>query len=533
MNIWRGKAVCEGLAIGTACVYRRTKKDVVKRHIEDFAEEAAKYDAVKNLAIDELERLFFKARDEIGEKEAQIFSIHKMMVEDTYYNESVLNIIEKQKVNAETAVLMTSDSFEKLFHDMDNAYMRERASDVRDISDRIIALLGGKSCPYPNAAAENTIVFADNIAPSEALQMDKTRISAFVTEGGSATSHTAVLARSLGIPAVCRISINSDIDGRRVAVDGYEGVVYIEPDDELIERLTKKYKKRVQGDKVSKAVQGKGKGVKVTADISSPEEVKSAMINDCDGVGIFRSEALYETAKTFPGESFQFDAYRKILEGMNKKVVRVRTLDINEEKKGDFFGIFGEKNPSMGMRSIRICLKRPEIFRTQLRAILKASVCGNIQILLPMIVSQEEVKEAKRHLEEAKAELKEKGISFDENISVGVIIETPAGAVISDEMAKVADFFLIDADNLASYMLAMDIQNPAICDIMDIRHKSVLKMIETAVKNAHKNGITAGLCGKLAKDKKMLPELLKMGIDEFSVNPKNVSFLRKLLCESK
>ena len=533
MNIWRGKAVCEGFAVGTACIYRRTKKDVIKRHIEDFAEEAAKYAAVKNLAIDELERLFFKARDEIGEKEAQIFSIHKMMVEDSYYNESVLNIIEKQKVNAETAVLMTSDSFEKLFHDMDNAYMRERASDVRDISDRIIALLGGKSCPYPDALAENTIIFADNIAPSEALQMDKTRVSAFVTEGGSATSHTAVLARSLGIPAVCSISINSDIGGRRVAVDGYEGVVYIEPDDELIERLTKKYKKREQGDKILKAVHGRGKGVKVTADISSPEEIKSAMINDCDGVGIFRSENLYKNVATFPSEAFQFDAYRKILEGMKKKVVRVRTLDIDEEKKGDFFGIFSEKNPSMGMRSIRICLKRPEIFKTQLRAILKASVCGKIQILLPMIVSQKEVKEAKRLLEEAKAELKEKGISFDKNIPVGVMIETPAGAVISDEIAKEADFFLIDSDNLASYMLAMDIQNPAICEVMDIRHKSVLKMIEQTVNNAHKNGITAGLCGKLAKDKKMLSELLKMGIDEFCVNPKNATVLRKSLCESK
>jgi len=267
MNIWKGKAVCDGLAVGTACVYRRTKTDVKKRHIEDFAEEAAKYSAVKNLAIDELDRLFKKAHDEIGEKEAQIFSIHKMMVEDTYYNESVLNIIEKQRVNAEAAVLMTSDSFERLFRDMDNAYMRERASDVKDVSDRIIALLAGKSSPYPDVAEENTIIFADNIAPSEALQMDKKRVAAFVTEGGSATSHTAVLARSLRIPAVCGISINSSIDGRRVAVDGYTGTVYIEPDDEFVEKLRKKYEKKEEKD--VKAIQAEA--VKITADISAPE----------------------------------------------------------------------------------------------------------------------------------------------------------------------------------------------------------------------------------------------------------------------
>ena len=538
MNIWRGKAVCEGFAVGTACVYRRTK-DVAKRHIDDYAEEAAKYAKVKNLAIDELDRLFSKARDEIGEKEAQIFSIHKMMVEDTYYNESVLSIIEKQKVNAETAVLMTSDSFEKLFHNMDNAYMRERASDVRDISDRIIALLGGKSCPYPDAAAENTIIFADNIAPSEALQMDKTRVSAFVTEGGSATSHTAVLARSLGIPAVCGISINSNIDGRRVAVDGYSGIVYIEPDDELIERLRKKYEKRAETDKVLETAKGRepvtkwGKRVKVTADIYAPEEVKSAMISDCDGVGIFRSETLYKSGKTLPCEAFQFDAYRKILEGMKGKPVCVRTLDIDADKKGNFFGIFREKNPSMGMRAIRICLKRPEIFKTQLRAILKASVCGKIQILLPMITSEDEVIAAKRILAEAKTELIEERIDFEKNIPVGVMIETPASAVVSDELAQEADFFLIDADNLAQYMLCMDRQNPALCDIMDMQHKAVLKMIEQVVNNAHKKGIPAGLCGTLASDAGTLPLLLKMGIDEFSVIPKKALSLRKAILETE
>jgi len=529
MNIWKGKAVCDGLAVGTACVYRRTKTDVKKRHIEDFAEEAAKYSAVKNLAIDELDRLFKKAHDEIGEKEAQIFSIHKMMVEDTYYNESVLNIIEKQRVNAEAAVLMTSDSFERLFRDMDNAYMRERASDVKDVSDRIIALLAGKSSPYPDVAEENTIIFADNIAPSEALQMDKKRVAAFVTEGGSATSHTAVLARSLRIPAVCGISINSSIDGRRVAVDGYTGTVYIEPDDEFVEKLRKKYEKKEEKD--VKAIQAEA--VKITADISAPEEIKSAMISECDGVGVFRSETLFKGGKTFPQEAFQFDAYRKILEGMRGKTVSVRTLDIDGDKKGNFLGIFREKNPSMGMRSIRICLKRPEIFKTQLRAILKASVCGKIQILLPMVVSLDEVRAAKALFNEAQKELAQEGVEFEPNIPVGVVIETPASAVISDELAKETDFFLIDTDSLASYMLAMDRQNPALSEIMDMRHKAVMKMIEKTAENAHKNGIRAGLCGAIASDAEIIPALLKMGIDEISVSPKKALSVRKMICESK
>lgn len=516
MNIWKGKTVCEGLAVGKACVYRRTKKDVRKKYVDDCAAEAEKYTQVKTLAIDELERLFCKARNEIGEKEAEIFSIHKMMVEDSYYNESVLNIIEKERVNAETAVLMTSDSFEKLFQNMESAYMRERACDIRDISDRIIALLCGKTCPYPDAAEENTVIFADNIAPSEAIQMDKTKVAAFVTEGGSATSHTAVLARSLGIPSVACISINSNIDGRRVAVDGYTGTVYIEPDDRLIEKLKKRYEKNDRN--TAKSI--REEKIKIMADISAPEEIKSAMITDCDGVGIFRSEALYKGGKGLPGESFQFDAYRKILEGMKDKPVSVQTLDMDAEKKGNFFGIFGEKNPLLGMKGIRICLKRPDIFKIQLRAILKASTCGKIKIILPMIISADEITAAKVILEEVKTELRQKSIPFDEDISVGIMIETPAAAIISDELAPLSDFFLIDADNLAQYTLAVDRQNPSLSEMLDMRHKSVLKMIEETVKNAHKSGITAGLCGEITGDAKILSRLLEMGIDEITVTPK-------------
>ena len=517
MNVWKGKAISGGIAVGNAGIYRRKQKELQKKHIEDYEAEREKYAAVKSLAIDELEKLFKKAKSEIGEDEAQIFSIHKMMVEDAYYNESVLQFIEKQRVSAEAAVLMTSDGFERLFHDMDSAYMRERASDIRDVSDRIVALLGGSSCPYPEELKENTVLFAENIAPSEAFQMDKKKVCAFVTELGSATSHTAILARSLGIPAVAGIKISENIDGKRVAVDGYTGTVYIEPDDELIEKL-----KNEERERFSKV--GKKEALsraKISADIQEPEEMKLASAGGFDGVGIFRSEALYKRVRGVPSEAYQFDAYRKIAEGAGKSAVSIRTLDVDTDKKGDFFGIFKEKNPSLGMKAIRLCLLRPELFKTQLRAILRASVCGKIQILLPMITSVDEVREAKKILAEAKRELAKSGESFDANIPVGVMIETPAAVLISDKLAQEAEFFMIDADLLAQYLLAMDRQNPILDGIMDMRHTAVLRAIEITVENAKKSGISVALCGAIAQDTELSDTFLKMGITEFSLRPKN------------
>ena len=538
MNIWKGKAVCDGVAVGKACVYRRNAKGVRKKHIKDYKAETEKYAAVKSLAIDELDKLFCKATSEIGENAAQIFSIHKMMVEDEYYNESVLRIIEKERVSAEAAVLMTSDSFEKLFKDMDSAYMRERASDIRDVSDRIVALLGGNSCPYPEVAEENTIVFAENIAPSEAMQIDKSKVCAFVTEAGSATSHTAILARSLGIPAVAGIKISSDIDGKRVAVDGYTGTVYIEPDNDIIERLKNEHEKKereeneLQHLKNTSVKTPSGKRVKISADLQETEEIKIAMISGSEGVGIFRSETLYKRGKGLPNEDFQFDAYRKITEGAGENGISIRTLDIEPDKKGNFFGIFKEKNPSLGLTAIRICLLRPELFKTQLRAILRASACGKTRILLPMISSVDEVKKAKKLLTEAKRELAQKGASFDANIPVGIMIETPAAVFISDELAKEADFFMINADLLAQYMLAMDRQNPVLDGIMDMRHAAVIRAIQIAAENAHKNGISVGLCGAIASDSDMIGSFLEMGIDEFSVNPKKTLSVKKAVQSS-
>ena len=528
MNIWKGKSVCDGIAIGKASVYRK-KTDKVRKYTDDYKAESKKFATVKSLAIDELERLFQKAHAEIGENAAQIFSIHKMMLEDSLYNESVLNIIEKERVSAETAVLMASDSFERIFTDMDNAYMRERAGDIRDISDRVVALLCGKSCPYPDANAENAIIFAENITPSETMQMDKNKVKAFVTDRGSETSHTAILARSLGIPAVAGIKIDGSINGKLVAVDGYTGTVYIEPDEKVIARLKKEAAKRAKkGAETEESLPVRtksGKRVAISLDISAPEEVKYAL--NSDGIGVFRTEALYNNSKSLPCESFLFDAYRKVIEGAKSKPVSICALDVDEDKKGDFFSIFREKNSEIGMKGIRICLMRPEVFKVQLRALVKAATCGEVRLLLPMIVSAEELKAAKRLLNEAKNEL-----GFDKKIPVGVMVETPAAAVISDELAKEADFFVIDADGLAQYMLAMDRQNLALLEMFDFRHTAVLRVIERVIENAHKNGIKVGLCGALASDSATISELLQMGIDELSVKPKKVLSARKTVQES-
>jgi len=517
MNIWKGRAVSDGIAVGTASVYRRNSS-VEKRHIMDCKAESEKFAAVKSLAIDELDRLFSRAHAEIGENAAQIFSIHKLMLEDIYYNESVLNIIEKERVSAETAVLMTSDSFERLFSGMENAYMRERAGDIRDVSDRIIALLDGKSCPYPDAETENTIIFADNITPSEAMQMDKSKVRAFVTERGSETSHTAILARSLGIPAVAGIRTDDSIDGKLVAVDGYTGTVYVEPDKKVISRLLKESEKRakkrksLEETKKSPTVTKSGKSIAISVDMSVPEEAK--YIPSCNGAGILRAEALYKSGKGLPNESFLFDAYRKVIEGMKNKPVNICALDVDEDKKGDFFGIFREKNPEMGMKGIRICLMRPEIFKVQLRALVRAAFCGEVRLLLPMVVSGYEVDAAKKLLEDTKRELK------------------AAAAINSDELAKKADFFVIDADSLAQYILAMDRQNLALAELFDVRHSAVLRAIERVAENAHKNGIKVGLCGAIASDGAIIPTLLKLGIDELAVKPKKLLSTRKAVQES-
>lgn len=537
MNILTGKAVCGGIAFGRIVFFKKNKKKIKRQHVENTKAEQERYISARTEAVNELELLFYKAEKEIGEAEAQIFSIHRMMLEDTDYNESVMNIIMKQKLNAESAVLMTSESFSKMFSDMDDAYMRARADDVKDISDRVINILTGND-EKKFSATEKSIIFAEDLAPSETLQMDKEKISAFVTEKGSASSHTAILARSLDIPAIIGINNAEEYDGKYAAIDGYTGTVYIEPNEDITERLSEKKRQRDEQQRLLKALKDKptvtidGKNIKLYANIGTPADLGAVIMNDAEGIGLFRSEFLYLENNDFPDEEVQFEAYKKVAESMGEKPVIIRTLDIGADKKIDYFNLKKEENPALGMRAIRICLKHKNIFKTQLRAILRASYFGNIMIMFPMIVSENELYKAKAILEEARRELKKEGIHYSENLPVGIMIETPAAAVISDKLAKESDFFSIGTNDLTQYMLAMDRQNEDVADMVDVHHEAILRMIKLVIDNSHKAGIWTGICGELGADAELVPQLLKMGIDELSVSANKVLEIRKIIREN-
>lgn len=540
MIVLNGKSVCSGIAFGTVSLYRRDSQPVKRRHIEDTEAEIRRYNEARQQAIDELELLYYKATREIGEAEAQIFSIHKMMLEDIDYNESVENIITKQKINSESAVLMTAETFSKMFSEMDDVYMQARAGDVTDISDRLIGILTGAGQQEIGTKPGNMIIFADDLAPSETLQMDKDKIMAFVTEKGSATSHTAILARSLNIPAIIGISgiQKEEYDGKAVAVDGYTGKVYIEPTKEITAELTEKKREKDERQELLKNLKDKptetldGKKIKLYANIGTPSDLGGVIVNDAEGIGLFRSEFLYLQTETYPSEDIQFEAYKKVAEGMGEKPVIIRTLDIGADKQISYFKLAREENPALGMRAIRICLTRTDIFKTQLRAILRASAFGNIMIMLPMIVSVEEVKKAKEILDECKKELSAAGILYAENIQVGIMIETPAAAIISDKLAEEVDFFSIGTNDLTQYLLAMDRQNDAVSDMMDLHHEAIMRTIKMVIDNSHKKGIWTGICGELGSDLELIPRFLEMGIDELSVTPGRILEIRQLIRES-
>ena len=540
MIVLSGKSVCGGISIGRISIYKRDTSPVKRRHIEDSGAEIERYNEARKQAIDELELLYYKATREIGEAEAQIFSIHKMMLEDADYNESVENIIDKQKLNSEAAVLLTAETFSKMFSDMDDVYMQARASDVMDISDRVILILSGRERSEIASGEESMIIFADDLAPSETLQMDKEKITAFVTEKGSSTSHTAILARSLGIPAIISISgVGKDeYDGKLAAVDGYTGKVYIEPTEEIIAELTEKKREKDEQLELLKSMKNQptvtksGKEIKLYANIGTPTDLGGVIMNDAEGIGLFRSEFLYLQTETYPSEDLQFKAYKTVAEGMGEKPVIIRTLDIGADKQISYFKLAREENPALGMRAIRLCLTRTDIFRTQLRAILRASAFGNIMIMLPMIVSVDEIRRAKEILEEAKSELSSAGIPFSENIPVGIMIETPAAVMISDLLAEEADFFSIGTNDLTQYMLAMDRQNEAVSEMMDPHHEAIMRAIKTVIDNSHKKGIWTGICGELGSDETLIPRFLEMGIDELSVTPGKILEIRKIIREN-
>lgn len=538
MQIYKGKSVFGGIAIGKISVYKKDEQLVKRVKIEDADAEMERYTAARNIAAAQLQKLYDKALKEVGEANAAIFEVHQMMLEDEDYNESVENIIRSQMVNAEYAVASTADNFAQMFEAMDDDYMRGRAADVRDISERVITVLAGGAGGGLDSD-EPVIIAADDLAPSETVQLDKDKVLSFVTAHGSENSHTAILARTMGIPALIGTGIDLDesVDGKLGIVDGTNGVVYVDPDAELLEEMKKKQQEEQEKKRLLQTLKGKenitldGQKVMLYANVGNIKDLGIALQNDAGGIGLFRSEFIYLGQDHYPTEEEQFQIYKTVAETMAGRRVIIRTLDIGADKQCDYFELDKEDNPAMGLRAIRICLTRPEIFKTQLRALFRASVYGNINIMYPMIISVDEVRQIKAIVEEVKAELKEQGIEYG-NPAQGIMIETPASVMMSRELAEEVDFFSIGTNDLTQYTLAIDRQNSKLDKFFDSHHPAVLRMIQMTVENAHKAGIWCGICGELGADQTLTKDFLAMGVDELSVSPGSILPLRRIILET-
>lgn len=535
MEKYTGKSIFKGIAIGKILFYQKGEQPVKRVKIEDTAEQIKRYEDARAKAAEQLQGLYEKALKEVGEANAAVFEVHQMMLEDDDYIDSVVNIIETQQVNAEFAVATTGDNFAKMFAEMEDDYFKARAADVKDISERMVNILSGNESGGA-IGDEPVIVVAEDLAPSETVQMDKEKLLAFVTRLGSANSHTAILARTMNIPALIEVDIKEEWNGKMAVVDGYTGTFYIDPDEETLKKMQEKKEEDIKARELLQELKGKeditvdGKHIKLYANIGGVKDVTSVLANDAAGIGLFRSEFLYLEADNYPDEEAQFQAYKTVAENMAGKKVIVRTLDIGADKQVDYFNLDHEENPAMGYRAIRICLDRRDIFRTQLRALLRASAYGNIGIMYPMIISVDEVKEIKKIVESIKAELTEKGIEYGE-VEQGIMIETPAAVMISDLLAKEVDFFSIGTNDLTQYTLAIDRQNSKLDNIYDAHHPAVLRMIQQTIENGHKAGCWVGICGELGADMTLTETFLKMGIDELSVSPTFVLPIRKLIRE--
>lgn len=538
MQVYSGKSVFGGIAIGKISVYRKNEQQVKRVRTEDTKGELARYEAAKAAVVEQLQELYQKALKEVGEANAAIFEIHQMMLDDGDYNESVENIIETQKVNAEYAVAVTGDNFAQMFRAMDDDYMRERAADVRDISERLLTVLNGEETGAVDAD-EPKIIVAEDLAPSETVQLDKDKVLSFVTVKGSLNSHTAILARTMAIPALVNtsVSLESEMDGRLGIVDGADGTFYVDPDEETLAEMKKRQEEDLSRKQLLLTLKGKenvtldGQKVMLYANIGNIKDLATVIQNDAGGIGLFRSEFIYLEKEDFPTEEEQFQIYRQVAQTMAGKRVIIRTLDIGADKQCDYFHMEHEENPALGCRAIRICLTRPEIFKTQLRALFRASAFGKIAIMYPMITSVQEVRKIKEIVEEVKAELTSQGVEFG-NPEQGIMIETPAAAIISDDLAKEVDFFSIGTNDLSQYTMAIDRQNPQLDLFFDPHHPAVLRMISLVMENAHKAGIWAGICGELGADQSLTKEFLAMGVDELSVSPGSILPLRKIILET-
>ena len=535
MEKYTGKSIFKGIAIGKILFYQKGEQPVKRVKIEDTAEQIKRYEDARAKAAEQLQGLYEKALKEVGEANAAVFEVHQMMLEDDDYIDSVVNIIETQQVNAEFAVATTGDNFAKMFAEMEDDYFKARAADVKDISERMVNILSGNESGGA-LGDEPVIVVAEDLAPSETVQMDKEKLLAFVTRLGSANSHTAILARTMNIPALIEVDIKEEWNGKMAVVDGYTGTFYIDPDEETLKKMQEKKEEDIKARELLQELKGKeditvdGKHIKLYANIGGVKDVTSVLANDAAGIGLFRSEFLYLEADNYPDEEAQFQAYKTVAENMAGKKVIVRTLDIGADKQVDYFNLDHEENPAMGYRAIRICLDRRDIFRTQLRALLRASAYGNIGIMYPMIISVDEVKEIKKIVESIKEELTEKGIEYGE-VEQGIMIETPAAVMISDLLAEEVDFFSIGTNDLTQYTLAIDRQNSKLDNIYDSHHPAVLRMIQKTIENGHKAGCWVGICGELGADMTLTETFLKMGIDELSVSPTFVLPIRKLIRE--
>ena len=534
MTVFKGKGVYGAIALGHISVIKRRKVKVNRIEISDIEAEKARLETAKAKALKQLEEIHAKALKEVGEANAQIFEIHMMMLDDDDYNESIVSIIETQSVNAEYAVSVTSDNFSQMFASMEDSYMQARSADVKDISNRIIACLSQEE-NKEEISQEKVIICADDLAPSETVLLDKDNVLAFVTAYGSSNSHTAILARNMNIPAIIGVGeefLKNVKSGDFAAVDGYTGEIFVNPDEETKSRLENKLYEDREKKLLLQELKGKenitldGRKINIYANIGSVDNIGAVLANDAGGIGLFRSEFLYLENTDYPTEEQQFTAYKKVLESMAGKKVIIRTLDIGADKQADYFGIAKEENPALGLRAIRICLTRPEIFKTQLRALYRASVYGNLGIMFPMITSVSELEKILAICEEVKNELTAEGTSFSEKIELGVMIETPAAAVISDRLAPLVDFFSVGTNDLTQYTLACDRQNAAIEPFIDTHHEAILRLIELSTKNAHENGAWIGICGELAADISLVDTFLRMGIDELSVSPSFVLNVR-------
>ena len=523
MEKYAGKSIFRKVAIGKVFFYEKNTAVVKRTKIDDPKAELERFEQAKETAKAQLQGLYEKALHEVGDSGAAIFEVHMMMIDDLDYNGSIQNMIESQSVNAEYAVAMTGDNFSTMFAEMDDDYMKARAADVKDISERLVSVLSGYDNDMGNLE-EPVILVADDLAPSETVQMDKSKLLAFVTEHGSSNSHTAILARTMNIPAIIGIPIKKEWHGHMAIVDGYAGCVIIDPDEEEIAKAKKAVVEEEEKQELLKTLKGQktitkdGKEIHLYANIGSVADTASVLMNDAEGIGLFRSEFLYLESDTYPTETEQFNAYKTVAENMAGKKVIIRTLDIGADKQVDYFELDKEENPALGYRAIRICLTREEVFKTQLRALLRASAYGNISIMFPMIISVDEVRKIRQILEEVKEELRESGIPF-KDVEIGVMIETPAAVMISEQLAQEVDFFSIGTNDLTQYTLAIDRQNPKLDEFYDAHHPAVLRMIQMTIENGHKGGAWVGICGELGADLELTETFLRMGVDELSVSP--------------